>query len=69
MELNTHNERRLAVLQVDRITRFMNPLSEPTILIYVYKLGDAPEYMDDFYFYSTFCFQLWTVYISLFTTS
>lgn len=48
----------LAVLQVDRITRFMNPLSEPTILIYVYKLGDTPEYMDDFYFYSLFYFQL-----------
>ena len=36
----------------------MNPLSEPTILIYVYKLGDAPEYMDDFCFNSSFCFLL-----------
>lgn len=56
--MNVASRSILAVLQVDRITRFMNPLSEPTILIYVYKLAIAPEYMDDFYFNSSFCLLL-----------
>lgn len=46
--MNVASRSILAVLQVDRITRFMNPLSETTILIYVYNLANAPEYMDDF---------------------